>query len=476
MSPWLSDLFLRSQTDERLVALARVGHERALTAIVERYRRALLAYARRLDPDRAEDLVQQTFLSAMTALQAGAEVRHLRGWLYEILRNTRTRGFVPTAGLAELTDGIPSTESAQETAERRMLAVDALGAMAQLPARQHNALLQVAIHGRRGSDVADAMGMSEGALRQLVHRARSTVRTAVTAITPFPFIRWLSNPRSPAGAGLSEAALTAGTASTAGVAVKLSVGALVATGLVAGGVVSAVTVPADRGAHHGHPIVARLATDRTRAGAPAGGQADGGSGQSSGTLAGTGVPGGARASHRKVSGAGQASIHRREDRPAGRSGDGSPGGPEASGLRSGSGDGSGSGSTSGSGSGEQGGGSGSSPGGSSGGGDGGSRGGGGTGSGSDGGGGSSGSGAGSSSSGSDGGSGSSGSDGGSGSRGGTIASGSDSGSGGSDGGSSGSVSSGSSGSTGSGSDGGSGSGDGGQTSSGSTSSGQSDGG
>jgi hypothetical protein len=34
---------LRAQTDERLVELARAGHERAFEAIVERYRKPLLA-------------------------------------------------------------------------------------------------------------------------------------------------------------------------------------------------------------------------------------------------------------------------------------------------------------------------------------------------------------------------------------------------------------------------------------------------
>src|SRR5581483_7618497 len=81
VTPWLSDLFLGSQTDERLVTLARAGQERAFVAIVQRYQRPLLAFARRLDSaGRAEDIVQQSFLSAFAALQAGAEVEHLRGW------------------------------------------------------------------------------------------------------------------------------------------------------------------------------------------------------------------------------------------------------------------------------------------------------------------------------------------------------------------------------------------------------------
>ena len=83
---------LRSQSDERLVGLARAGNERAFAAIVERYRPELQAFARGLCSDgRSEDVVQQAFLSAFAALSAGAEVRHLRGWLYRIVRNAANR-------------------------------------------------------------------------------------------------------------------------------------------------------------------------------------------------------------------------------------------------------------------------------------------------------------------------------------------------------------------------------------------------
>ncbi len=34
------------------------------------------------------------------------------------------------------------------------------------------------------------MGLSDGAFRQLVHRARLTLRAAATAITPFPVASW----------------------------------------------------------------------------------------------------------------------------------------------------------------------------------------------------------------------------------------------------------------------------------------------
>ena len=46
-----SAVLLRTQSDERLAALAREGHERAFEAIVERYRRPLMRACRRVLPE-----------------------------------------------------------------------------------------------------------------------------------------------------------------------------------------------------------------------------------------------------------------------------------------------------------------------------------------------------------------------------------------------------------------------------------------
>lgn len=72
-------VLLRSQSDERLVALSRAGHEPAFETIVRRYRRPLLAASRRMVEDgRAEDVLQQALLAAWGALCRGDEVRDLR--------------------------------------------------------------------------------------------------------------------------------------------------------------------------------------------------------------------------------------------------------------------------------------------------------------------------------------------------------------------------------------------------------------
>ncbi len=254
MSPRLSDLLLRSQSDERLASLARAGHDRAFATIVERYRPELLAMARRLVSDgRAEDVLQQALLSAFAALREGAEVRHVRGWLYQIVRNAAVKSRRPAeAPLDEMTASGPALE---DLVQQRALAMSAMSEISRLPERQRDALVGSALGGLGRAELAASMGLSEGAVRQLIHRARATVRTAVTAFTPWPLANWLA--AAPGGpAGTSEVVAAAGALSGGGIAVKL--GALLVTGAVATGV-----AVAPRG-HHDHPR-ARV----SRAAAPA---------------------------------------------------------------------------------------------------------------------------------------------------------------------------------------------------------------
>ena len=81
---------LAGAPDERLVALARAGDERAFDEIVERYRAPLLRYVRGyLPPAAAEDALQQAFINAYAALTSEtAKVPvSLRPWMYRVAHN-----------------------------------------------------------------------------------------------------------------------------------------------------------------------------------------------------------------------------------------------------------------------------------------------------------------------------------------------------------------------------------------------------
>jgi RNA polymerase sigma factor (sigma-70 family) len=224
--PSPSSVLLRTQSDERLVALARAGHDRAFEAIVERYRRPLLRACRRILPEaRAEDALQQALVAAWTGLRRGDDVHELRPWLYRIVRNTALNQLrVAGYDLDELMDSLSAADDPQEEVLRRAVVRQTLAAVAALPERQREALLRTAINGDMQEEVARDLGLSNTATRQLVHRARVAVRAAATAVVPMPVATWLA-----AGAG---GAGTAATLAKAGTLVVLAGGAVSAPVLI----------------------------------------------------------------------------------------------------------------------------------------------------------------------------------------------------------------------------------------------------
>jgi RNA polymerase sigma factor (sigma-70 family) len=231
MSPLAISLrFLQTQPDERLVALARDGHERAFEALVRRYRSRLLAYCRRVAPrgTSPEDILQQGLLQAWRALSSGAEVRDARAWLYRIVHNVaitalRAAGELPDRMIAST--GAPGVE---QVVEQRMAARDALAGLAALPDLQRKVMVSTALDGRSHEEIAAALGLSSGSVRGLIYRARSTLRAAAAAVIPAPVIDWALGDAGATTAGLAGA----GSAGLGALILKGS--AVLAIGAVAG--------------------------------------------------------------------------------------------------------------------------------------------------------------------------------------------------------------------------------------------------
>ncbi len=268
LRPLLSGMVLRSQTDERLSALASAGNQQAFTAIYERYRRELGSHARRIvRPDRADDVVQQAMLAAWIALLAGVELSDLRAWLHRVVHNHA----LDTVNRRGYDDGdIPDSSIApaltEELAEGRLSAASALAAIAALPESQRRALTLTAIEGRSGHDAALEMGISDSAMRQLVYRARSGVRGALTAVTPVPLINWLvaaaGAPATPAAVGLGAAGAGATTVAKVIAVIGVTAATLGATHALQG--------------HHqrrdtGHTTTSQVQTTTAERGGPADG-------------------------------------------------------------------------------------------------------------------------------------------------------------------------------------------------------------
>jgi RNA polymerase sigma factor (sigma-70 family) len=233
LRPLLSAVVLRSQTDERLVALARDGHDQAFVAIAHRYRRELIAHARRAAPaDHAEDIVQQAMLSAWSALTRRADVLDVRAWLHRIVHNAALRVAQHGHQHDELSYALAGGSRTDTMVELRLDARDALTALVGLPDAQRRALELTALGGSSGRDAAAALCVSEGALRKLLHRARATLRSGVAALIPPPLLTWsLGSGGPPVAAHITELSAGAGLATVA-----IKVGATVAvTASIIGG-------------------------------------------------------------------------------------------------------------------------------------------------------------------------------------------------------------------------------------------------
>jgi RNA polymerase sigma factor (sigma-70 family) len=245
---------LRTQSDARLVDLVRAGHASAFEAIVQRYRKQLLAYCSRLLPaSRAEDAVQQTFLKAYQAMVSGDADLNLRPWLYRIAHNAslnllRQNGWSHEQ-LDENMDGVQRPDQAFELRERLRTTVEAVKA---LPERQRNAVLLREMDGLTYEQIASALGVGDGAVRQLLHRARATLRAGLTAVTPIGLMERLAAALTSGGdPSMRVAELATGIGVGTG-AVKLGA-AVLATGVIATG---AVGVPLH---HSRHAKTARAA-------------------------------------------------------------------------------------------------------------------------------------------------------------------------------------------------------------------------
>jgi RNA polymerase sigma factor (sigma-70 family) len=254
---------LSTQSDERLVDLVRAGSDPAFEAIVERYRRALMRYVSRLlPPERAEDVVQQCFVKAYEAMHRNSAELNLRPWLYRIAHNSalnalRDRG----AAHAELSDTIDGVERPDQAFERTLGLRELVVAVQALPDRQRSAILLREMEGRSYEEIAAALGVSDGAVRQLLNRARNSLRAAAAAVMPMPLVERVA-------ASDSTEPVTARVAELVGIGGGALAMKVCATALVTGAVVGGAAVVPDIGREQ----ASRAAdADTAHAAEPAGG-------------------------------------------------------------------------------------------------------------------------------------------------------------------------------------------------------------
>jgi RNA polymerase sigma-70 factor (ECF subfamily) len=182
---WVMTLLLhptayRAATDEQLVELVRSGDDRAFDAIHDRYVLRLTGYARKMlggAHHDAEEVVQDAFIRALSALRADDRDMALKPWLYTIVRNRALDALRRPARTTdlELHARVPYDASADphERVVRAEELHDLVSKLKRLPERQRTALVMHELGGVSHDGIARRLHVSIGGSKALVCRARS---------------------------------------------------------------------------------------------------------------------------------------------------------------------------------------------------------------------------------------------------------------------------------------------------------------
>ena len=152
---------------EQMLERLRRGDPAAFEEVLARYGGPLQAALRRIAPAEAEDIVQETFARLFQNVH---RVRDLRAWLYTVAMNlARSRLRRPPP--PEARPGVPEDPSDLRDA------LDA--AIAALPEKARAAFVLREVAGLSTSEVAQAEGCSEEAVRQRLFEARRKLRESL---------------------------------------------------------------------------------------------------------------------------------------------------------------------------------------------------------------------------------------------------------------------------------------------------------
>lgn len=191
---------MSAPSDETLLRLVREGDNGAFDLLVDRYGRRILAFGLRMCGHHhdAEDVFQETLIAAYGGLSEIRDPKAVRTWLFKVASNhclMRRRRDQPNrnVSLEEMkapawdqegynVEGItiPPVDAAERAELRRMLE----RALGSLDSEHRMVVILRDLEGFSTRETADIMDLSLSAVKMRLHRARLSLREALSAYHP----------------------------------------------------------------------------------------------------------------------------------------------------------------------------------------------------------------------------------------------------------------------------------------------------
>jgi len=166
----------RDPAFERARDAEAITRRRRLEELVDRHERRVrgLVFATLQDPDRVDDIVQETFVRAYRKLPPSFEsVRHEAAWLCRIAHRLCLNEFRSRRRRREVI-GIDDSVGAPEP-----IVDETMRALQSLSVEQRGAVLLVDLIGLDYESAAAALGVPRGTLASRLHAARAILRESL---------------------------------------------------------------------------------------------------------------------------------------------------------------------------------------------------------------------------------------------------------------------------------------------------------
>ena len=180
-----------NQSDEALARLAANGSAAAFNEIYSRHRSFVYCIALRMtgNASDAEDLTQDSFVSVLRRVGSFRAESSFTTWLYRLVTNQVKMHFRYRSSRPEMqiSDGeAPEPWSARDDDPREQL-IDRLAieeAMLKLAPGYRSAFIRHDIEGYKHDEAARLSGHTVGTSKSQLHKARASLRTALTIGSP----------------------------------------------------------------------------------------------------------------------------------------------------------------------------------------------------------------------------------------------------------------------------------------------------
>lgn len=174
---------MNDPSDDDLLLRYREGDEEAFRMLFDRYRGLVYNFARLMlgDAHRAEDLLQETFLSVVRAADRYEPRGHFRTWLLRMARN-RCLNWLESERIRRVNLTDVSTALAPVTSPEIPETVGIVQhAIRRLPERQREAIVLYAFDSMSYQEIARVLDVPVNTVKTLIHRGRATLARALEA-------------------------------------------------------------------------------------------------------------------------------------------------------------------------------------------------------------------------------------------------------------------------------------------------------